>query len=95
MIAYRIGILTLIKNLKQEVPDVTQPWYSDNSRALGKFMRLETCFDSLTRQVPGRGYHPKPTKSVLIVLLDNLEAGKVFGRRHGFRVCAGTCYLGG
>ena len=26
MIAYRIGILPLIKNLKREIPDVTQPW---------------------------------------------------------------------
>ena len=58
MIAYGIGILPLIKNLKQETPDVTQPWYTDDAGALGIFARLETYFDSLTRQGPGRGYQP-------------------------------------
>ena len=48
MIAYGIGILSLIKNLKQEIPDVTQPWYADDSGDLGTLARLETYFDSLT-----------------------------------------------
>ena len=68
MIAYRIGILPLINNIKQELPDITYPWYADDSRALGTFVRLKTYFYSLTHQYPGRGYHPKPSKSVLIVL---------------------------
>ena len=63
MISYGIGILPLIKNLKQETPDVTQPWYTDNSGALGTFARLETYFDLLTRQGPGRGYHPNCPKA--------------------------------
>ena len=65
MIAYGIGILPLIKNTKQEMPDVTQPYYSEDSGDLGMFVRLETYFDSLTRQGPGWGYHPKPIKIVL------------------------------
>ena len=67
MIAYGIGILPLIKNFKLEIPDATQPWYTDYAGALGTFARLETYFDSLTYQGPGQGYHPKPSKSVLIV----------------------------
>ena len=67
MIEYGIGILPLIKNIKQEIPDVTQTCYAENSGALGTFARLETYFDSITRQEPGRGYHPKPSKRVLIV----------------------------
>ena len=55
MIAYRIIILPLIKNIKQEIPDVTQTWYSDNVGALGMFARLENYFDSLTHQGPGQG----------------------------------------
>ena len=61
MIAYGIGIIPLIKNLKREIPDVTQPWYSDDARALGMFARIETYFYSLTRLGLGRGYHPKPS----------------------------------
>ena len=36
MVAYGIGILPLIKNLKAEFTDVTQPWYADDAGALGK-----------------------------------------------------------
>ena len=58
------------------------------------FARLETYFDSLTLQGLGKWYHPKPTKSLLIVRPENLEAGKVFGARHGFRVYTVARYLG-
>ena len=74
MIAYGIIILPIINNLKREIPDVTQPWYADNAGALGTFARLETYFDLLKHQGPGRGYHPAPTKSVLIIRPENLEA---------------------
>ena len=67
IIACGIGILLLIKNLKWEIPDVPQPWYADNSGALGTFTRLETYFDLLTCQGLGRRYHPEPTKIVLVV----------------------------
>ena len=56
MIAYSIGILLLINNLKQDIPDATQPWYADDAGALGRFEIIETYFNSLTRQGPGRGY---------------------------------------
>ena len=95
MIVYGIGILPLIKNIKMEIPDVTQPWYAGNSGALGTFSRLETYYDSLTRQGPEWGYYPEPSKSVLIVRPENLKAGKNFRARHRFKVCAGAHYLGG
>ena len=95
MIAYGIIILPLIKNFKWEIFNVTQPWYAENSGALCMFAILETYFDSLTHQGPGRGYHPEPTNSIIIVRPENLEAGKCFGRHHGFRVCTGARYLGG
>ena len=95
MITYRIGIIPLIKNIKREIPDITQPWYADYARDLGTFTRLETYFDSITCQGPGRVYYPKPSNSVLIVQPENFESGKVFGARHGFKVCTGTNYIGG
>ena len=95
MIKYGIRILPLIRNLKREIPDVTQPWYAANAGALGTFVRLKTYFDSLTRQGLEQGYHPEPTKSVLIVRPENIEAGKVFGACHIFWVCMGARYLGG
>ena len=95
MIAYGIGILPLIKNIKLEIPNITQTWYADDARALGTFAILKIYFDSITRQGPGRGYHPEPSKSVLIICLENIQYRKVFGARHGFKVCMGACYLGG
>ena len=95
MIAYGIGILPLINNLKQEIPDFTQPWYTDDYGALGMFSRIETYFYSLTCQGLGRGYNPEPSKSVLILRPDNLDDGKVSGARHGFKVCTGAHYIGG
>ena len=94
-IAYRIGILPLIKNLKRMIPDATQSWYADDVGALGTFARLDKYFDFLTRQGLGWGYHPEQTKSVVIARLENLEAGKLFRASHGFRVCTGAHYLGG
>ena len=35
-------------------------------------------------------YHPNPTKSILIVGLENLDTGKVFGALHGLGVTLGT-----
>ena len=95
MIAYGIRIFPLTKNLKQGIPDVTHPWYADDAGALGVFAILETYFDFLKRQGPGQGYHHKPTKSVLIVRPENIEAVKLFGAQHRLRVCTGACYLGG
>ena len=52
MIAYGIGILPLINNLKREIPDITQTWYVGDSGSLGEFAILETYFDSLSHQGP-------------------------------------------
>ena len=71
MIAYSIGILPLIIKLKREIPFIINPWCADYIGALGTFARIETYFDSLTRQGLGRGYYPKPSKIVLIVHTEN------------------------
>ena len=95
MIAYGIRILSLINNTKQEIPHVSHPWYADDAGALVTFAILWTYFDSLTRQGSRRGYYPEPSKSVLIIRPDNIEAGKLFGSRHGFKVFTGARCLGG
>ena len=58
------------------------------------FVILATYFDSLIREGPGRGYYLEPSKSVLTVRPENLEAAKEVGARHEFKVCTGTQYLG-
>ena len=95
MIAYGVSILPLIKNLKREIPAVTQPWYADDAGAFCTFVIIETYFNLLTNPGPGHGYYPELSKSVLIVHPDNIEAGKLFGTCRGFKVCTGVRYLGG
>ena len=86
MIVCGIIILPLIKNIKRDLPEVNQPWYADHTGSLGAFVRIKKYFISLTRQGPGRRYYIKPSKSVLIVHPNNIDAGKEFGARHGSKV---------
>ena len=94
MIAYGLGILHLIKNLKTDFPGITQPWYADAAGSLGVFARIKAYFHSLEQHGPGRGYYIEPSKSVLSVHPKNIKARKLFGLRHRFKVCMGTRYLG-
>ena len=59
IIAYGIGFLSRIKNIKKELPDVTHPWYADDSRELGMFARIVAYFYLLELQGPGCGYYPE------------------------------------
>ena len=59
------------------------------------FARIENYFNFLTHQGSEGGYHPGPSKNVLIMHPENIDAGKEFGDRHGFMVCTGTHYIGG
>ena len=93
MVAYGIGILSLIKVLKSMYPDVMQPWYADNSGSLGTFDHLERYFKALNCNGPAWGYNPDPTKIILTVHPQILEAGELFVRPRGFRVCTGALYL--
>ena len=93
--AYGIGILPLIKRLKAEFPDITQPQYADDSGSLGTFANIGLYFNQLKRIGPGCDYYPKPSKIIMIVHPDNLEARKRFVLSHIFEVCTCARYLGG
>ena len=95
MVAYVIGVLPLIKHLKYAYPDITQPWYADDAGAIGTLYNIGLYFSSLKRFVPGREYHPKPSKSIMIVHPYNLTSRKEFGLRHRFKVFMEASYLGG
>ena len=94
MVAYGIGFLPLIKCLKAAYPDVAQTWYADEAGELGTFDNIGLYFNLLKKIGLGSGYYPKPSKSVLIMHLDNSAEGKELGVLHRFKVCTGTRYLG-
>ena len=95
MISYGIGILPLINNLKQERTEVTHSWCADADGALGTNQRIETYFNLLTRQGPGRGYYPELSKLLLIVYPENLETINCFDACQGFQFLTGAHYLQG
>ena len=67
MIAYGIGVLPLIRVLRKDHTQVSQPWYADDAGAGGKFEAVMAHFRDLQLKGPARGYFPEPTKSILVV----------------------------
>ena len=86
MVAYGIVVLLITKLLKVVYTDVTQLCYADNAGVLGTFNNVVLYFHELRYNSLDQGFYPKPTKIILIVHTDNLEAGKLFGARNGFKV---------
>ena len=72
MIAYGIGVLSLIWKLRDSHPCVTQPWYADDAGAGGTFQQVLAHFLDLQAWGPARGYYPEPTKSILVVAPGNV-----------------------
>ena len=72
MIAYGIGVLPIIRELRNTHPRVTQPWYTDDAGVEGTFQQILEHFWDLQARVPARGYYPEPTKSILVVAQGNV-----------------------
>ena len=76
-----------------KVPDCHQPWYADDAGAGGKFNEILKYFTTLCDEGPARGYFPEPTKSILIVKPQSVEAAKAKFAHLGFDVVTGARYL--
>ena len=67
MAKYALATHNLIKRLKEEVENVTQVWFADDSNAAGGLIQLKEWWDLLKEIGPAYGYHPKPTKTYLVL----------------------------
>ena len=94
MIAYGIGVLPLIRELREAHPRVTQPWYADDAGAEGTFQQVHEHFRDLQVRGPARGYYLDPTKSILVVALGNVAWDEEHIWGLGIRVVTGHRYLG-
>ena len=94
MIAYGIGVLPLIRELREAHPRVTQPWHADDAGAGGTFIDAHANFQYLQARGPARGYYPEPTKNILVVALGNVARAKEHFREIGIWVVTGHRYLG-
>ena len=94
MVAYRLGIIPLMKLLKLAYPDVTHPRYSDDAGALGTIDNLERYFKILKTDGPDWESYFTPTKVILVVHPKNSKMGELFDHHHGFKVCTGALFIG-
>ena len=79
MAIYAVDISPLVKHLAQVCPTVTQSWYDDDSAA-DCLQPLRTYWDELKAVGPGYGYHPNPSKTMLVVKADVLDRARdIFG----------------
>ena len=83
MIAYGIWVLPLIRVLRTDHPQVSQPWYADNAGAGGKFGAAMAHFRDIQLKGPARGYFPEPTQSILVVSEKNVPQAKEYFRGMG------------
>ena len=63
IVAYDFGIIPRIKRPKSTYPDITQPQYADDYRALYMFNHLKKYFKALKSNYPAQGYLPIPLKA--------------------------------
>ena len=69
-------LLPLICSLKEEIPDIDQPWYADDDGAGGTFKGIRRYFESLQVKGPKHGYLLDPSESILIVQPHNVAAAE-------------------
>jgi hypothetical protein len=95
MFAYGVGLLPLIRALKESFPAMDQTWYADDAGAGGKFNAIKQLFAKLQEIGPHYGYFPEPSKSILIVSHENLPAATAAFKDLEFTITLGNRYLGG
>ena len=89
MILYGISVLPIIRTLKDEYPELHQPWYADDAGLGGTLTLINECFTRLKEIGPTYGYYPEPTKSKLIVSPDFLNIDKALNP-HQFKTMLGS-----
>ena len=90
MIAYGIGVLPLIRDLRRDHPRVMHTWYADDAGVGGKLGDVMAHFRDLQLRGPARGYFPEPTKSILVVAESNVPRATEYFRGMGIQVVTGS-----
>ena len=84
MIMYAIALMPMIRQLMKPpeppeppgTPVPKQAWYADDSQAAGKLECLKKWWDVVNELGPDYGYHPKASKTILIVKREHLAKAK-------------------
>ena len=97
MPAYGIGILPFLAMIKSEgAEDVKQLAYADDIGGGAKLEILRRWWDSIVKNGPSFGYHPKASKSWLVVKADEFDEAVAVFAGTGINITKeGRKYLGG
>ena len=93
MIAYGIGFLPLIKELRDVHPCVTHTWYADDAGTGGGFGRIIAHSQDLQARGTPQGYFLEPTNIILVVVSQNVARAEDFFCGVGIKVVTDSCYL--
>ena len=94
MMLYAVAVLPLIHFLRAP-GRWTQNWYADDSSCVADLPSLRAWFEELSRRGPDYGYHPEPSKTVLIVGPSDVQRAFALFSDLGIRVVSGGRFLGG
>jgi hypothetical protein len=96
MFGYGIGILPLICRLKEESPEVKQPWYADKRVPEAASPICASSLPGFKKIGPSYGDFLEPLQSILVVReLSRTTVKKSAFADFGFNIQTGYCYLGG
>ena len=94
MLAYAIGILPLIRLLKDPSQHI-QSWYADDSACSGFLRCIRNWFDRLLAEGPSYGYFAEPSKSTLVVKEENMEEARILFADLQVNIVLASRFLGG
>ena len=95
MIAYGIGVLPLIRDIREAHTRVTHPWCADYVKVWVTCERILDHFQDIQARGPPRGYLPEPTKSISVLVPRNVPMTEEFFQGMGVKIMTGSRYLGG
>ena len=95
MVLYGLTLLPLTEALQEAEPTVLQPWYPDDTAAIGWVLRIARFMKMLKFLGPHRGYFPEPAKSIIICKPEHRKAVETALAEFNFRYEEGHHYVGG
>ena len=98
MSAYTVELIPLMDMLKEHYlsSDVKNVAFADDLAGAGKIENLKAWWDEVNRIGPMNGYHPKASKSWIIVKKEHLERATEIFRDTNIQITTdGRKYLGG
>ena len=95
MVLYGLALVPLAKHLRSEVPEITSPFYADDSAFSGPVSKIYKAMKVLEKHGPSRGYYPEPNKSILICPATHRQRAQDVLQEFHFKFLEGTCYVGG